>query len=349
MMKHFFLAAMALAALSACAAPPVPSAPVNREVSGRPVSGARLNYPPDMQRQSLEGAVDATCTVDTQGATSDCLITKVEGSMTFAGAALAYVRGARYLPATHNGVPIAEPHHIFTIRFVLAPVDALEQQNLSHLSTDWAQCMAPVAQGQAAIDACGRAIDLSGQNPALQEAAYEQRARIYATHGQYGLAVADDDRAVASGAASIYTYRQRGLAEVALMNYPKAKSDFDFVLEAAPDDMASLRNRSRAALAMKDFTSSRRDLDHAILIRPDDPSLFVQRADLSVAAGDSAAALVDLGAALRLNPTEVPALAARCRLRQSMGQSNEAAADCARVEELDPKHKISSGSQAPAL
>jgi len=343
-MKHIFLAATVSAVLSACAAVPAPSAPVNREVSGRPVSGARLSYPPDMLRQSLEGVVDATCTVDVQGATSDCIITRVEGSMTFAVSALAFVRGAKYLPATHNGVPIAEPHHIFTIRFVLAPVDALQQQNLSHLSTDWAQCMAPAAQGQAAIDACGRAIDLSGQNPALQEAAYEQRARIYAAHGQYDLAVADDDRAVASGAASIYTYRQRGLAEVALMNYPKAKSDFDFVLEASPDDMASLRNRSRTALAMKDFASARHDLDHAILIRPDDPSLFVLRADLSVAAGDSAAALVDLGAALRLNPTEVPAFAARCRLHRSMGQAAGAAADCARVEELDPKHKTATSS-----
>lgn len=331
---------VAVGLLSACAAPsPTPPSPGNREISARPVSGNRLSYPADMMEQGIEGAVNATCMVDIQGVTSNCVVIGIEGSMKFADAALAYVRGARYKPAIHDGVPIVESHHIFKISFVLDPIDGKTRQMLAQISEDWAHCVAQ-NQGQSTIDACGRAIDLSASDPPLQAGAYELRASGYAAQRQYRLAIADYDTVVANGFAVPRTYQRRGLANIKLRNYLKAKSDFDVVLKALPNDMTSLRNRSRAAVGVGNFASALEDLDRAITLRPDDPSLRTQRAEISITAGNSTNALVDLEEALAMIPTDVPALTVRCRLLQSMGQLTQAAADCARIEDLDPKHKV---------
>jgi len=334
-------AILALAGLSACqsASTQTPQAQSNQEVSARPVSGTRLIYPADMMNNGIEGAVDATCDVDVQGATSDCVVTKVEGSMIFADAALAFVRSARYKPAVRDGIPVKEPHHVFTIKFVLDPLDGQLRQGLSQVSEDWALCVAPGSATQAAIDACGRALDLSTSAPILQEAAREIRGRDYAARADYVSAIADFDGAIATGAAEILVYQERGLAEVTLSNFTKAQADFDFVLEALPNDLPSLKGRSRAERGMSDFAAAYRDLDHAIQVRPDDPSLRIQRGEISSAAGDATQALRDLDDALRLNPTEVPALIARCQVQRSLNRLVEAAADCARAEKLDPKHR----------
>jgi len=99
--------------------PPAPSVP-DSEVGARAINNVKLVYPPRMQDQGREGKVDVTCDVDTNGATSNCAVTCVVGGQPFADAALAYVTAARYSPAVRNGVPVAEPHHKFSITFKLA-------------------------------------------------------------------------------------------------------------------------------------------------------------------------------------------------------------------------------------
>jgi len=107
--------------------------PVNRDVAFNPppaahpdtVAGAKrlagpaLVYPARPLASGLEGWVDVQCDVDETGRTSQCAVIGHEGSNAFADAALPYVAAARYSPATHNGVPVTEPHHRFHIEFKL--------------------------------------------------------------------------------------------------------------------------------------------------------------------------------------------------------------------------------------
>lgn len=89
------------------------------QVSARPIAGPVLRYPPDMMKVAQEGAVDVACTVQTDGTTRDCVVLDYTGGAAFADAALDYVSHARFRPAMHDGVPVEEKRHRWTIAFKL--------------------------------------------------------------------------------------------------------------------------------------------------------------------------------------------------------------------------------------
>jgi protein TonB len=98
-------------------APPRPAV-ADHDVSERPIAGAPLQYPPEMEEEQREGSARISCDVDPNGTTSNCRVDSVSGGQAFAQAALAYVKRARYSPRTHNGVPVAASHQ-WNIKFKL--------------------------------------------------------------------------------------------------------------------------------------------------------------------------------------------------------------------------------------
>jgi len=96
--------------------PPVP----DHLAGARPVNNVKLDYPEEMLEENREGRVTVVCDVEPSGETSNCSVTSVQGGQAFAGAALDYVRRARYQPAVKNGAPIKEFHHPYTITFKLS-------------------------------------------------------------------------------------------------------------------------------------------------------------------------------------------------------------------------------------
>lgn len=99
-------------------APPGPAVP-DHVAGSRPVNHVALEYPDEAQDEGREGRVSVVCDVEPTGETSNCKATSVTGGQDFARAALDYVRKARYVPATANGVPVKEFHHTYTISFSL--------------------------------------------------------------------------------------------------------------------------------------------------------------------------------------------------------------------------------------
>jgi len=83
------------------------------------LDGPPLVYPTRLEIAGLEGWVDVQCDVDETGRTSGCAMIAHQGSNLFVEAALAYVIGTHYTPATHNGAAVTEPHHRFHIEFKL--------------------------------------------------------------------------------------------------------------------------------------------------------------------------------------------------------------------------------------
>ncbi|MDI2091716.1 energy transducer TonB [Commensalibacter oyaizuii] len=96
------------------------SGPPDRSAGSRPINGAQIQYPPDMEAIGKEGRVILSCDVETNGSTSNCTAISVNGGSSFKEAALNYARRARYRPATRNGVPVKEYGHRYTVTFRLS-------------------------------------------------------------------------------------------------------------------------------------------------------------------------------------------------------------------------------------
>jgi periplasmic protein TonB len=101
---------------------PAPAAPPpvveDTSVSAHAIGGPAQVYPKRMLESGREGSVDLTCDVDVDGSTSNCEVVTSTNSA-FADSALDYVKHAKYRPATHNGAPVKETHHRFTITYKL--------------------------------------------------------------------------------------------------------------------------------------------------------------------------------------------------------------------------------------
>ncbi len=97
---------------------PVVQAQPDHDVGERPIAGAPLQYPPQMEEEQREGSARVSCDVGTDGSTSNCKINSVTGGSAFGAAALSYVKRARYRPRTHNGVAVAASHE-WNIKFNL--------------------------------------------------------------------------------------------------------------------------------------------------------------------------------------------------------------------------------------
>ncbi|CAK7192529.1 hypothetical protein COMNV_00730 [Commensalibacter sp. Nvir] len=95
----------------------------DQSAGSKPLNGARIVYPPDMEEAGKEGRVILSCDVETNGSTNNCKIISAIGGNSFKEAALEYVHRARYSPATLNGKPVKELAHRYTITFRLGAND----------------------------------------------------------------------------------------------------------------------------------------------------------------------------------------------------------------------------------
>ena len=66
--------------------------------------------PPFVPKGIVESKATIECFVEVSGQTDHCRIVSFEGSPQFAQSALEYATHARYVPRTHNGVPVAATH-----------------------------------------------------------------------------------------------------------------------------------------------------------------------------------------------------------------------------------------------
>lgn len=102
----------------------VPRRPGSPTVNAPDVQEPRLiqhvaaEYPPEAARKRIEGSVDVSFTVSSQGKVSDILVTNAEPSEIFNRAAVAAVRGWKYEPKTVNGVSV-ETHLQLRLQFKL--------------------------------------------------------------------------------------------------------------------------------------------------------------------------------------------------------------------------------------
>ena len=104
-----------LAMLSACADSRTSTV---QSINAVPLNNVQPVYPPTLQALGLEGSVRADCSITVAGTTGGCHILSAIHPL-FERSALSYVDGARYRPATRDGVPVRVEHHVFNIDYVL--------------------------------------------------------------------------------------------------------------------------------------------------------------------------------------------------------------------------------------
>jgi len=106
-------------------ATPVPrrpgsAAPPPDTQEARLVQHIAAEYPQDAARKGIEGSVDVSFTVTSQGKVTDVLVLDAEPSEIFNRSAVAAVRRWKYDPKTINGVPV-ESHLQLRLQFKLDP------------------------------------------------------------------------------------------------------------------------------------------------------------------------------------------------------------------------------------
>lgn len=104
---------------------------------------------------------------------------------------------------------------------------------------DW--CNGSTATDDQTIEGCTALIQSGHETPANQALAYNYRAFSYVVKGQYDLAVADYNKAIALKPDADY-YDSRGLAYEKEGNRDQAIADFRTALKLAPDNTAFQEN-----------------------------------------------------------------------------------------------------------
>jgi TonB family protein len=99
---------------------PGSAAPPPETQEARLVQHIAAEYPQDAARKGIEGSVDVSFTVTSQGKVTDVLVLDSEPSEIFNRSAVAAVRRWKYDPKTINGVPV-ESHQQLRLQFKLDP------------------------------------------------------------------------------------------------------------------------------------------------------------------------------------------------------------------------------------
>ncbi len=128
------------------------------------------------------------------------------------------------------------------------------------------------ASGDAAIEACTRAIDSKKYNGVKQKRVlsllYTNRGVEYEIKKDYDKAIADHDQAIKIDPKNPAPYNNRGNTYVAKQDYAHAVADFDMAIKLNPKYAEALFNRGMAKKNHGDTAGGEEDIAQAKLLQP---------------------------------------------------------------------------------
>jgi tetratricopeptide (TPR) repeat protein len=155
--------------------------------------------------------------------------------------------------------------------------------------------------------------------------AFDNRAWIYMTRGDYDAALQDLDKAInllpptSAGIARYY----RGFAFLRLNNYPQALADLNEAQKLQPNNADIYLARGEVEQAQENYDAALRDFDEFSKRAPRDARGPISRGSVLEAMGRSREALTALEDAVALEPGNAHALAERDRLRAQQSEGNQ--------------------------
>jgi len=128
------------------------------------------------------------------------------------------------------------------------------------------------ASGDAAIEACTRAIESKKFNGAKQKRVlsllYTNRGVEYEIKKDFDKAIADHDQAIKIDPKNPAAYNNRGNAYAGKQDWEHAIADFDMAIKLNPKYAEAFFNRGQAKRNKGDFTGSETDIAQAKELQP---------------------------------------------------------------------------------
>jgi tetratricopeptide (TPR) repeat protein len=168
------------------------------------------------------------------------------------------------------------------------------------------------------------------------DAAFKNRGNAYDDKGQYDLAIADYDHAIAINPNDADAYNNRGTTRRAMGQYDLAIQDYDQALRLKPDGAMTFNNRCFAKALAGQLEQGLADCNASLHLRPRNPNALASRAFVYLKLRRYQAAIADYDAELRLTPGDPYALFGRGMARQLKGDLRGGDADLVAAEAILP-------------
>ena len=175
------------------------------------------------------------------------------------------------------------------------------------------------------------------------------RGRAHLNRGEYDLAIAVLDSAIAMDPDDALLYRDRGMSYRARDDYDRAIRDFDRAVELDPKFASALNSRGFTYQLKGDYDRAIEDYDRSIELAPESPAAYRNRANARFILGRFADAASDLERSVKFHLDSAANRPAKrfnetggyavvwlhtARMRAGLNDSAEFAANAARVDSV---------------
>ena len=165
------------------------------------------------------------------------------------------------------------------------------------------------SSGDAAIEACTRAI-ASGQYSGVNLGnIHFTRGALYARKQDHDRAIADYNETVRLSPGDAQAFFNRALVHFRKRDADRAIGDYSEAIRLDPAYAVAFTNRGITHISKNDYDRAIADLDEGIRLNPRDAIAFVQRARAHTATKKFDRAVTDYNEAIRINPEYAARLA----------------------------------------
>ena len=206
--------------------------------------------------------------------------------------------------------------------------------------------MLPDGDAKKAREAVDKAIELSGDEPAVRAKMLVLRASMQESLEKR---LPDLDEAVRLAPGFAAAVRARGLLKADLGKLEESLADLEKAIELEPEDTATYEAKAIVLARLKKYDESLSALEKARKLSPESVSPLVQQARVHSQQEMPAAALDDLSRALKIDPDNIAVLLLRAGVYQEMGEKEKAMLDADQAVKLRPNLPLAIRTRALLL
>ena len=166
--------------------------------------------------------------------------------------------------------------------------------------------------------------------------AYKNRGNAYDDKGEYDLALADYEQAVAINPQDADAFNSRGTTYTALGRYELAIQDFDQAIKLNPASPMAFGNRCFAKALLGQLEQGLADCNEALRVKPKNPGAFAARGFVYLKLKRFEAAIADCNAELQIVPDDPYSLYGRGIAKYLKGDLRGGDGDMVAAQSIKP-------------
>jgi tetratricopeptide (TPR) repeat protein len=189
----------------------------------------------------------------------------------------------------------------------------------------------PGGDGDKAMAALTKAVDLSDDDPAMRAKALLMRAQLRKDVRQR---VADLTEALRALPNNAMLLRARGLALAEQRKWDESLADFDKSITAEPDNLVGYELKAAVLVSLKRLAEANAALEKAHKMAPKNVELLLSKAKIYIGQTNYKAAADELTRALAIDGSNLAALELRAAVYDQLGEKDKALGDVDRMLQL---------------